>query len=153
VVGERSRTHIHHHSHFRDRATGLRPQLDHRRNQLRGQVVHDEPSQVLEAFGSRTPASTGEPGHHRHFHTRVVLTLSGQPSCVRHFPEFPFPLDPSPSDASTSAARTASAVRLPTPGTSVISSTVAFRSFLTEPKCLINALRRVCPRPGIPSNA
>ncbi len=39
----------------------------------------------------------------------------------------------------------------PNPGTSQISSTVAARIRLTEPKCLSRALRRVSPRPGTSS--
>ncbi len=49
------------------------------------------------------------------------------------------------------AATTVSAVRRPIPGTSQICSTVAARSFFTEPKCLSSAVRRVSPSPGTAS--
>ena len=60
---------------------------------------------------------------------------------------------PAPPSSSFSAASTASAVRRPTPGTSVMASTVAARSFLTDPKCFSSAVRRVSPSPGTPSRA
>ena len=52
-----------------------------------------------------------------------------------------------------SAATTASAVCLPTPGTSMISSTEAAASRLREPNCLSSALRLVSPSPAMPSRA
>ncbi|KPC81729.1 hypothetical protein ADK82_14930 [Streptomyces sp. NRRL S-4] len=53
--------------------------------------------------------------------------------------------------AAAKATATDSAVLRPIPGTSQISSIVACLSFLTEPKCLINACLRVSPRPGTSS--
>ncbi len=51
------------------------------------------------------------------------------------------------------AAATVSAVRRPMPGTSQSSSTVAARSFFSEPKCFSSAWRRVSPRPGTESSS
>ena len=51
-----------------------------------------------------------------------------------------------------SAAAIASAVRVPMPGTSAISSTVAARSFFRDPKRLSRLLRRTSPRPGTSSS-
>ena len=50
------------------------------------------------------------------------------------------------------AAAMASAVLLPIPGTSAISSMEAARSRLSEPKRRNSALRLISPSPGIPSS-
>ncbi len=47
----------------------------------------------------------------------------------------------------------ASAVRLPMPGTDVISSTFAAANRLSEPNRVNSALRRISPRPGMASSA
>lgn len=60
---------------------------------------------------------------------------------------------PAEAPAPASVATTASAVRRPTPGTSLTSSTVAALSLRTDPKCLSSAALRVAPRPGTASSA
>jgi len=67
VLGERTTAHVHNDSHARDRPTRLRAELDHGGDEFRGQVVHDEPAEVLQALGRGAAARTGQPGHHGDF--------------------------------------------------------------------------------------
>ena len=54
----------------------------------------------------------------------------------------------SPAGRASSADLTASAVLVPNPGTAAISSTLAARSFLSEPKWCSSVRRRTSPSPG-----
>ena len=119
------------------------------RDQLRRQVVDDEVAEILEALGRGAAAGAGQPGDDDRLERRRSAARRGigpGASLASRVASRPSRSSSSTSPVVTftagagarrrgSAATIASAVCGPMPGTSAMSSTVAARSRLSEPKC------------------
>ena len=114
---------------------GLRAHLD---QQAGRQVVDHVPAEVLQAVRRRGPAGAGHARHHDQPQRlgRVLSRFGG------HEPNYPASVSTSPVAMSiasprglaSSASLIAAASLGPKPGTAAISSTLAARSFFSDPK-------------------
>ena len=84
VRAERAAAHVHHHGDAGDVAPGAGPEVDHRGDQLGGQVVDDEPAQVLQDLRRGAAAGPGQPADQRHLDAgRLAATDCGRASVMR----------------------------------------------------------------------
>ena len=125
-------------------AVRLVDEPDHVSEQTGRQVVDHEVAEVLELLGRGAAPDTGHAGDDDQ------LTGDGTRCDVFHGAHCGAASSGLPEGSNADLIR--AAVWGPIPGTAPISSTVAARSFLREPKCRSRLLRRTSPRPRTSSS-